>query len=352
MKTATFLLLSVCLAAGDVAEIRLLSCSPEIANARRANLEGGKLTNEAFEKAYDRLASAKQIEEHGRFRKDDWVIDSGRPQELTFASPGWGASNIPQNGGRIPNKGWEHEVRLGAGLSDARIEFSWQKTSLPPGGVEFGLNPFELEAMTVTPLPSGTWQIMDETTYGSDVAISLFRHSAASTPPLDSATRLYWAEGLFLVTSGQIRSEITGMGQAALQLKVPEWRKAGRLSDFFRIRAGSNTRDTISGGSFFRHRKGSWEIEGKDYHADKVTTPNMTLFGGNLVTLPDASGVDFDGSARLTPIPAANQALENYEFAFKRKLVFGAWNAVPSSTTNSSGETGVFFIRILDSTPN
>ncbi|RYD27386.1 MAG: hypothetical protein EOP87_21245, partial [Verrucomicrobiaceae bacterium] len=300
MKTVAFLLLSVCLAAGDVAEVRLLSCSPEIATAMRANLDGGKLTAEAFEKAYDRLSAGKQIQELGRFRKDDWVIAPGRPQELAFTSAGWEASNVPRNGRRTPNQGWEHQVRMSAGLFDTHVEFSWHKISLPPGGVEFGLNSFELEAMTVTPLPSEAWQIMDETTYGSGMIVSLFRYSAASPPPSDPATRLYWAEGLFLIASEKIRDEITAMDQAHLQPKIAEWSKAGRLSDFFRIRAGSNTRDKISGGSFFRHRMGAWETDGNKYQADKVTTANMTLFGGNFVTSPDATGVEFDGSAKLT----------------------------------------------------
>ncbi|MBX3740524.1 MAG: hypothetical protein KF712_06005 [Akkermansiaceae bacterium] len=349
MKAAAFLLLSVCLAAGDVAEVRLLSCSPEIANAMRANLNGGKLTDEAFEKAYDRLTAGKQIEELDRFRKDDWEISSEQPREFVFTSPGWDTYNAPQNGIRASNKGWEHQIRIIASLHKSRVEYGWSKFSLPPGSRDFGLNRFELEAMTITTLPSPTWQIMDETSYGNQVVISLFRHSAATTPAPDPATRLYWAEGLFLIAGPQERDAITGMDQERLRLKVTELRKSAQSSDFFRIRAGSSAHDPTSG-PFFRHRKGAWEDPANDYQADKVTATNMTLFSGDLKFPGDAGETELTCVAELAPIPGPGLPLEKYEFRFTGKLPLGTWIAVTSNTPDKAGRTGIFFTRI--SLPN
>lgn len=353
MRITTLLWVSGCWATADVADVRILSCTPEIADALRANLDQAKLSSPEFEKAYDRLITSKQIEELARVRKDDWTISPGRPQELEFTSVDWHLLHSPQgavNGRRPINKTWEYQITLSAGRHESHIEYAWNKFLLPPGGMGVGLNDTELDGMTIFPLPVGSWQIIEETMFAGSMVVSLFRHSPTDAVSPGSTIRFYVAEGFFITTDGMEAERMATMNSEQLAVKIGDLRKAKKLTNFFRIRAGSNTRTRSIGGSFFRHRKGSMDNPFYDYKKRGTRETDTTLFGGQLHHGVDPKEVELDGNALLFRSSESNQIAEKHEFKFNRKMILGDWVAM-TPVAKTGGPMGVFAFRIIDLAP-
>lgn len=308
----------------------------------RTNLTQAKISEADFDKALDRLVASGKIEEIGNFRKDDWKIYSDEKVESTMLeSPGW--ANLRSSSNSHPkNPKWEHQIRLVGTRHKGQVEYVLHRYSLPPEGMEVSLNDFDLEAHQSFTPPAGTWQMVDETTFGESRIISLFRHTSPAVPMDGDFPRSYVMEGFYILAAASNVDALVGMDPDKLRERLDDPKTPGDRKNYFQIRIGS--RDGYQN-TLYRNRKGPFDEDPSLYIARKWVSPDMTHIEFQLLPQTDTE-VEIDGMFRLWKIPESDKWLDKHDARIKQKVTIGEWVVIPSATPAVGANKAAVIFRV------
>jgi hypothetical protein len=341
MRLLALLLLSACFSRADVMEIRLFSCSPDIADAMRKSLVETKMPDPDFEKAMERLMSSRQLVNIGAFKEDAWVVHTSRPEYTELETPGW-KRNPGSDGRRPKNTRWEHKISVVGVKLDAGIEYALQRFSLPPGGMETGMNDFELESMHSFTSPAHTWRMIDVTTLGASRIVTLFRHTSPDGPPAANPSS-YVVEGYFLhPVEGVASAEyLRKMEPAELRERIAKLQ--GAKVNYFQMRMGSASNFSNAA---LRHRKGPFDEDAAHYESKGAVPPEMTLFVWDRLTPAGPDSFEVEGMFRFWMIPKSGKWAEKHEGRFLKRIKMGEWTVATSDSSTAVGSGAAVVFRI------